>query len=152
MKSERERNGIIYRQFCGVGAAPPIFRGAINEQSNSDLLLGFIFVSLPFEFFQKRGPQKVGDADKFMPRRALNLEEHGVRYAGLDRSAVGSRKYFTSLALSKRVGLRLSGHSPSLTALRLSKDMTAVTGVLFHNASFFGQRTLGMLWAAIVCA
>jgi hypothetical protein len=25
----------------------------INEQSNSDLLLGFIFVSLPFEFFQQ---------------------------------------------------------------------------------------------------
>jgi hypothetical protein len=127
------------RQFCGVGAAPPIFRGAINEQSNSDLLLGFIFVSLPFEFFQKRGPQKVGDANKFMPRRALNLEEHGVRYAGLDRSAVGSRKYFTALALSKGVGLRLSGHSPSVTSLRLSKDTTAVTGVLFHNASFFGH-------------
>jgi hypothetical protein len=140
------------RQFCGVGAAPPIFRGAINGQSNSDLLLGFIFVSLPFEFFQKRGPQKVGDANKFMPRRALNLEEHGVRYAGLDRSAVGSRKYFTALALSKGVGLRLSGHSPSVTSLRLSKDTTAVTGVLFHNASFFGQRTLGILWAAIVCA
>jgi hypothetical protein len=82
----------------------------INEQSNSDLLLGFIFVLLPFEFFQKRGPHKVGDADKFMPRCALNFEEHGVRYAGLDRSAVGSRKYFTALALSKAVGLRFSGH------------------------------------------
>jgi hypothetical protein len=58
----------------------------INEQSNSDLLLGFIFVSLPFEFFQKRGPHKVGDANKFMPRCALNFEEHGVRYAGLDGS------------------------------------------------------------------
>jgi hypothetical protein len=45
-----------------------------------------------------------------MPRCALNFEEHGVRYAGLDRSAVGSRKYFTALALSKRVGLRFSGH------------------------------------------
>jgi hypothetical protein len=117
MKSERERNGIIYRQFCGVGAAPPIFRGAINEQSNSDLLLGFTFVSLPFEFFQKRAPQKVGDANKFMPRCALNLEEHGVRYAGLDRSAVGSRKYFTALALfSKGVGLRFLEHSPSIIA------------------------------------
>jgi hypothetical protein len=73
----------------------------INEQSNSDLLLGFIFVSLPFELFQKRGPHKVGDANKLMPRCALNFEEHGVRYAGLDRSAVGSRKYFTALALSK---------------------------------------------------
>jgi len=51
-----------------------------------------------------------------MPRCALNLEEHGVRYAGLDRSAVGSRKYFTALALSKGVGLRLSGHSPSIIA------------------------------------
>ena len=68
----------------------------INEQSNSDLLLSFTFVSLPFEFFQKRGPQKVGDANKFMPRCVLNLEEHGVRYAGLDRSAVGGRKYFTA--------------------------------------------------------
>ena len=58
----------------------------------------------PFEFFQKRGPHKVGDANKFMPRCALNFEEHGVRYAGLDRSAVGSRKYFTALALSKGVG------------------------------------------------
>jgi hypothetical protein len=28
----------------------------------------------------------------------------------LDRSAVGSRKYFTALALSKGVGLRFSGH------------------------------------------
>jgi hypothetical protein len=64
------------------------------------------FVSLPFEFFQKRGPHKVGDANKFMPRCALNFEEHGVRYTGLDRSAVGSRKYFTALALSKGV------HSP----------------------------------------
>ena len=81
----------------------------INEQSNINL----IFVSLPFEFFQKRGPHKVGDANKFMPRRALNFEEHGVRYAGLDRSAVGSRKYFTALALSKGVGLRLSGASIS---------------------------------------
>ena len=71
-----------------------------------------IFVSLPFEFFQKRGPHKVGDANKFMPRCALNFEEHDVRYAGLDRSAVGSRKYFTALALSKGVGLRFSGHSP----------------------------------------
>jgi hypothetical protein len=51
-----------------------------------------------------------------MPRRALNLEEHGVRYAGLDRSAVGSRKYFTAIALSKGVGLRFSGHSPSIIA------------------------------------
>jgi hypothetical protein len=82
----------------------------INEQSNSDLLLGFIFVSLPFELFQKRGPHKVGDANKFMPRCALNFEVHGVRYTGLDRSAVGGRKYFTALALSKGVGLRFSGH------------------------------------------
>ena len=62
--------------------------------------LGFIFVSLPFEFFQKRGPHKVGDANKFIPRYPLNLEEHGLRYAGLDRSAVVSRKYFPALALS----------------------------------------------------
>jgi hypothetical protein len=77
----------------------------------SDLLLGFIFVSLPFEFFLKRGPHKVGDANKFMPRCPLNFEEHGVRYAGLDRSAVGSRKYFSAPALSKGVCLRFSGHS-----------------------------------------
>ena len=32
-----------------------------------------IFVSLPFEFFQKRGPHKVGDANEFKPRCALNL-------------------------------------------------------------------------------
>jgi hypothetical protein len=57
---------------------------------------------------EKRGPHKVGDANKFMPRCALNFEEHGVRYAGLDRSAVGSRKYFTALALSKGVGVRFS--------------------------------------------
>jgi hypothetical protein len=57
-------------------------------------------------------PHKVGDANKLMPRCALNLEEHSFRYAGLDRSAVGSRKYFTALALSKGVGLRLSGHNP----------------------------------------
>ena len=31
-----------------------------------------------------------------------------------------------------------------LLSLRLSKDVTALTGALF-NASFFGQRTLGML-------
>src|ERR1700738_4188208 len=97
------RNGNDTESFHGNLVAP-IFRGAINEQSNSDLLLGFTFVSRPFEFFQKRGPQKVGDANKFMPRCALNLEEHGVRYAGLDRSAVGRRKYFTALALSKGVG------------------------------------------------
>ena len=121
MQPGHERNGswtigvIPDRARIGVGAAAPlIFRGAINEQSNSDLLLGFIFVSLSFEFFQKRGPQKVGDANKLIPRCALNLEEHGVRYAGLDRSAVGSRKYFTALALSKGVGLRFSGHSPSI--------------------------------------
>jgi hypothetical protein len=73
--------------------------GFSNEQSNSDLLLGFIFASLPFEFFQKGDPNKVGDANKFIPRCALNFEEHGVRYTSLDRSAVGSRKYFTALAL-----------------------------------------------------
>jgi hypothetical protein len=56
-----------------------------------------------------------------MPRCALNFEEHGVRYAGLDRSAVGGRKYFTALALSTEVGLRLWGHSPSIIPLRLSK-------------------------------
>jgi hypothetical protein len=89
----------------------------INEQSNSDLLLGFVFVSLPFEFFQKRGPHKVGDANKFMPRCALNFEEHGVRYAGLNRSAVGSREYFTALALSKGVGLRFSRHNRSIILL-----------------------------------
>ena len=49
-----------------------------------------------------------------MPRCALNFEEHGVRYAGLDRSAVGSCKYFTALALSKGIGLRFSGHRPSI--------------------------------------
>jgi hypothetical protein len=88
----------------------------INEQSNSDLLLAFIIVSFPFEFF-KRGPHKVGDANKFMPRCALNFEEHGVRYAGLDRSAVGSRKYVTAIALSKRLvcGFRDTGpHYPKL--------------------------------------
>jgi hypothetical protein len=84
----------------------------LRQWPNSDLLLGFIFVSLPFEFFQKRGPHKVGDANKFMPRCALNFEEHGVRYAGLDRSAVGSRKYFTALALSKGVGLRHPLYNP----------------------------------------
>ena len=87
-----------------------------NEQHHSFISV-FIFVSLPFEFFQKRGPHEVGDANKFMPRCALNLEEHGVRYAGLDRSAVGSRKYFTALALSKGVGLRLSGHNPTIMPL-----------------------------------
>jgi hypothetical protein len=46
-----------------------------------------------------RGPHKVGDANEFTPRCALNFEEHSVRYAGLDRSAVGSRKYFTVPAL-----------------------------------------------------
>jgi hypothetical protein len=39
----------------------------------------------------------------FSPRCALNFEEHVVRYAGLDRSAVGGRKYFTALALSNGV-------------------------------------------------
>src|SRR3954447_15719458 len=82
----------------------------INEQSNINL----IFVSLPFEFFQKRGPHKVGDANEFTPRCALNFDEHFVRYAGLDRNAVGSRKYFTAFALSKGVGLQFSGHSPSI--------------------------------------
>ena len=81
---------------------------------DSDLLLGFIFISLPFELFQKRGPYKVGDANKFIPRCPLNFEEHGVRYAGLDRSAVGSGKYFTALALSKGGCLRFSGHNPSI--------------------------------------
>src|SRR6476620_11420364 len=85
----------------------------INEQSNINL----IFVSLPFEFFQKRGPHKVGDANKFIPRCALNFKEHGVRYAGLDRSAVGSRKYFTAPALSKGIGLRFSGHNRSIIPL-----------------------------------
>ena len=50
----------------------------IYEQSNGGVLLAFIFVSLPFEFFQKRGPHKVGDAKKFMPRCALNFE--GLRF------------------------------------------------------------------------
>ena len=86
----------------------------LRQWPNSDLLLGFIFVSLPFEFFQKRGPHKVGDANNFMPRCALNFEEHDVRYAGLDRVAVGSRKYFTALALSKGVGLRFSGPPSAL--------------------------------------
>jgi hypothetical protein len=87
----------------------------LTMQSNSEL--AFIFVSLPFEFFQKRGPHKVGDANKFMPRCALNFEEHGVRYAGLDRRAVGSRKYFAPLALSREGGLRFSGHSPAVVPL-----------------------------------
>jgi hypothetical protein len=43
-----------------------------------------------------------------MPRCALNFEEHGARYAGLDRSAVVSRKYFTALPLSKGVPLALN--------------------------------------------
>ena len=49
------------------------------------------------------------------------------------------------------------GTAPRLSPLRLL-NVTAVTGVLFHNASFFGQRTLGMLGAlgmlraTIVCA
>ena len=102
----------------GVGASSTVVPDAyclfdwslINEPSNSDLLLGFIFVSLPFEFFQKRGPHKVGDANKFMPRCALNFEEHGVRYAGLDRSAVGSREYFTAFALSKGLVCGSRGH------------------------------------------
>ena len=29
-ESERERNGIICRQFCGVEEAAPIFRGALD--------------------------------------------------------------------------------------------------------------------------
>jgi hypothetical protein len=95
--------------------------GLLTSSRTATHLLGFIFVSLPFELFQKRGPHKVGDANKFMPRCALNSEEHGARYAGLDRSAVGSRKYFTALALSKGVGLRLWGHSSSIIPLRLSK-------------------------------
>jgi hypothetical protein len=49
-----------------------------------------------------------------MPRCALNFEEHGVRYAGLDRSAVGSRKYFTAPALSKGIGLRFQHSGPHL--------------------------------------
>ena len=98
--------------------------------TNSGLLLVFIFVSLPFEFFQKRGPHKVGDANKFIPRCVLNFEEHGVRYAGLDRSAVGSRKYFTALALSKGVGLRLSGHSPSIFERRDLSHRSAVRQAL----------------------
>jgi hypothetical protein len=103
----------------------------------------------PFEFFQERGPQKVGDANKLIPRCALNLEEHGVRYAGLDRSAVGSRKYFTALALFE------GGWSAVLGAQPFDYPLAA-----FERGSFifwttllcFGQRTLGMLWAAIVCA
>ena len=151
MNRNENETEFIAGQFCGVGAAPPIFRGAINEQSNSDLLLGFTFVSLPFEFFQKRGPQKVGDANKFMPRCVLNLEEHGVRYAGLDRSAVGSRKYFTALALSKGVGLRFSGHSPSIIAFAAFEcDCRHRSAV--PQRFIFGQRTLGMPWATIVCA
>jgi hypothetical protein len=81
-------------------------RGAANCYATYLLLASIFFVPLPFEFFQKRSPHKVGDANQFMPRCALNFEENGVRYAGLDRSAVGSRKYFTALALSKGV------HSP----------------------------------------
>jgi hypothetical protein len=113
--------------------APIDDRGHVYARSRLDILLSvcvcevgisrrslaFIFVSFPFEFVQKRGPHKVGNANKFMPRCALNFEEHGVRYAGLDRSAVGSRKYFTALALSKGVGLRFSGHciAPSIIPL-----------------------------------
>ena len=71
------------------------------------LIIGFIFVSLPFEFFQKRGPHKVGDANKFMPRCALNFEEHGVRYASLDRSAELTGSQFgspcTKLLMLKRL-------------------------------------------------
>jgi hypothetical protein len=81
--------------------------------------LAFIFVSFPFEFFQKRGPHKVGNANKFMPRCALNFEEHGARYAGLDRSAVGSRKYFTAIALSKGVVCGSQGTALLLSPLHL---------------------------------
>jgi hypothetical protein len=64
-----------------------------------------LFVSLPFEFFQKRGPHKVGDANKFMPRCALNFEEDGVRYAGLDRkggwsAVLGAQLLYYRLALN----------------------------------------------------
>jgi hypothetical protein len=52
-----------------------------------------------------------------MPRCALNLGEQGIRYAGLDWSAIGSRKYFTPLALSREGGLRFSAHSPSIVPL-----------------------------------
>jgi hypothetical protein len=41
-----------------IGAAPPIFRGAINEQSNSDLLLGFTFVFAPVRVFPEARPAK----------------------------------------------------------------------------------------------
>jgi hypothetical protein len=111
----------------------------INEQPNSDLLLGFIFVSLPFEFFQKRGPHKVGDANKFMPRCALNFEEHGVRYAGLDRSAVGSRKHFTALALSKGVGLRHPPRRPKdvcvVQKMKLCQQHSCDGGHIFRKPS-----------------
>jgi hypothetical protein len=87
------------------------------------------------EFFQKRGPHKVGDANKFMPRCPLNFEEHGVRYAGLDRSAVGSRKYFTALALSKGVGLPFSGHIPSIIPRRPARDPTHTRHVFYPGLS-----------------
>ena len=82
------------------------------------------------EFFQQRGPHKVSDANEFMPRCALNFDEHGVRYAGLDRDAVGSCKYFTALALSKGIGLRFSGHRPSISPRGFRR-----------KCPFFGQRT-----------
>ena len=72
-------------------------------------------------------------------------EEHGVRYAGLDRSAVGGRKYFTALALSKGVGLRFSGHSPSIIAFAAFEcDCRHRSAV--PQRFIFGQRTLGMPW------
>ena len=49
--------------------------------------VGFIFVSFPFEFFQKRGPHKSAMLTSSC-RAARNFEEHGVRYAGLDRSSL----------------------------------------------------------------
>jgi hypothetical protein len=56
-----------------------------------------------------------------MPRRALNFEEHGVRYAGLDRSAVGSGKCSTALALSRGVVCGSRGTAMQIAPLRTSK-------------------------------
>jgi hypothetical protein len=116
---------------------------------NSDLLLRLIFVSLPFEFFQKRGPHKVGDANEFTSRCALNFEEHGVRYAGLDRIAIGSRKYFTAPALSKGMGLRFSGHRPFLASAAFEKYVTFLENALHPKINGVARGESFPIWGCI---
>ena len=118
------RNGCSHQGLAKPGRIYSYAKHSLNEIGQAPQIIISFYFCLRLRFFQKRGPHKVGDANKFIPRCALNFEEHDVRYAGLDRSAVGSRKYFTALALSKGVGLRLPGHSPSmLTCLPQLKSL-----------------------------